>query len=472
MAVKYKKLKHHTEAERFYSLFYKEPSALLDSSLQNQYGRYSIAGRYPYLTVEEYGGRLRVNGKERQESLLDFLAEHMKKHLEENPTELPMIAGAVGYLTYDYGREMELPPSQNRQGPDMPEGLFRFYDLYIIEDLEKKETWVCTEEKLHDLAWYIRETEKLERQLETQGQQRREEPCQGQNTELVADRTEVCSDFGREEYLRAIDEMIGHIRAGDIYIANMTRQIRVLAETEPYQVFRRLRKQNPSPFGAYLGGDDFSVVCASPERFLEVRGRQAETRPIKGTRPRGGTPEEDRRLRKELEQSDKDRSELLMIVDLERNDLNRVCRPGSVRVTELFAVEEYATVFHLVSTVHGMLQEGYSVSDLLRAAFPGGSITGAPKIRAMEIIEDLEKSRRGLYTGTIGYLSLDGDCDLNIVIRTAVHQDGVWYLGAGGGITCESEPDFEYEETWQKAKAVVAAIAGITTEEAEKIWNG
>lgn len=194
------------------------------------------------------------------------------------------------------------------------------------------------------------------------------------------------------------------------------------------------------------------------ERFLQVRDGVIETRPIKGTRKRGSTPQEDAALRKELQESSKDRSELLMIVDLERNDLNHVCEPGSVQVTEHFAVEAYATVFHLVTTIIGKMKENLPFTDLIRAAFPGGSITGAPKIRAMEIIDELEHDRRGLYTGSMGYISLDGNCDFNIVIRTAVHQDGVYHLGVGGGITCESELEFEYEETLQKAKAVLEAI--------------
>jgi para-aminobenzoate synthetase component 1 len=189
-----------------------------------------------------------------------------------------------------------------------------------------------------------------------------------------------------------------------------------------------------------------------------VRGGRVETRPIKGTRKRGSTPKEDALLRRELEQSKKDKSELLMIVDLERNDLNRVCVPGSVRVTELFAVEEYATVFHLISNIVGELGPEMTVMDLLEAAFPGGSITGAPKLRAMEIIDELEHGGRNLYTGSMGYLSLDGDCDFNIVIRTALCQDGIYYLGVGGGITCESEPEFEYEETLQKARALLEAL--------------
>ena len=252
--------------------------------------------------------------------------------------------------------------------------------------------------------------------------------------------------------------MIRYIIEGDIYIANMTQRLDVMSDREPLAVFEHLRTHNPSPFGGYLDCGDHQIICASPERFLRLRDGVVETRPIKGTRKRGETPEEDEVLRRELEQSEKDKSELLMIVDLERNDLNRVCRPGSVEVTELFTVETYATVFHLVSNIRGELAQGSDVTDLLRAAFPGGSITGAPKYRAMEIIDELEHGKRGLYTGSIGYLTLDGECDLNIVIRTVFHRDGRYHLGVGGGITAESDLEFEYEETLQKAKAVLEAL--------------
>ena len=205
--------------------------------------------------------------------------------------------------------------------------------------------------------------------------------------------------------------MIQYIIEGDIYIANMTQRLSIACAKPPLDLFFSLRDSNPSPFGAYLDYDDFQIVCASPERFLQMKNGHVQTRPIKGTRKRGATPEEDLLMRRELEQSEKDKSELLMIVDLERNDLNRVCRPGSVKVTELFTVEEYATVFHLVSNVEGDLLPDKTVVDLLESAFPGGSITGAPKYRAMEIIDELERGQRGLYTGSIGYLTLDNCCD-------------------------------------------------------------
>ena len=240
---------------------------------------------------------------------------------------------------------------------------------------------------------------------------------------------------------------------------NLTQRLMIDSKKTPLEVFAYLRRFNPSPFGAYLNFENFEIVSASPERFIKMKNRVIETRPIKGTRKRGITEAEDLALKNELANSEKDKSELLMIVDLERNDLNRICELKSVVVDELFEVETYSTVFHLVSTIRGKLKEEYSFVNLLRATFPGGSITGAPKIRAMEIIDELENSRRDLYTGSIGYISFNGDCDLNIVIRTAIHQDGKYYLGVGGGITCESELEFEYEETLQKAKAILEAIA-------------
>lgn len=269
---------------------------------------------------------------------------------------------------------------------------------------------------------------------------------------------QIHPNFEKEEYKQAVDRMIRYIIEGDIYIANMTQQLTIESEKQPLDVFYDLRKNNPSPFGGYLDFGEYQIICASPERFLKMKDRHVNTRPIKGTRKRGETPEEDEMLRQELADSGKDKSELLMIVDLERNDLNRVCTPGSVKVTELFTVEAYATVFHLVSDIEGTLEDGKNVMDLLEATFPGGSITGAPKYRAMEIIDELEHGKRNLYTGSIGYLTLDGSCDFNIVIRTALHKNGKYHLGVGGGITAESDLEFEYEETLQKAKAILDAL--------------
>jgi para-aminobenzoate synthetase component 1 len=469
------KLEKYQSAAAIFSLFEKEKNAVfLDSSLEGEQGRYSIIGRNPYLTVRQEQGTLYVNDIAKKESFEAWMGRYLKEHRQENPTKLPLISGAIGYFTYDYGRKYENIRSRHQDPIQMPEACFCFYDQFMIEDLEKREVYLISNGKTERSAEEWKELKRkidslqdspiqtAENAEDSQGQTSgKTEDLPGQTSQTPGERSKACpveTSFTEQEYEQAVEKTVDYIRQGDVYIMNMTQQFRMKSSQDPYQVFLRLRTQNPSPFGGYFQYGSCQIVCASPERFLKIQDGQVETRPIKGTRKRGATPEEDAALKRELEESEKDRSELLMIVDLERNDLNRVCVPGSVRVTEHFQVEAYATVFHLVSTVVGQMQEEKTAMDVIEAAFPGGSITGAPKIRAMEIIDELERDSRGLYTGTMGYFSLDGNCDFNIVIRTAIHQNGTYYLGVGGGITCESDPEFEYEETLQKAKAVREAI--------------
>ena len=447
-------LERYVPASEVFRLAAKEPGcAFLDSSLVNELGRWSILGLRPYKTlVKEQDGSFTEDSVFHQDT--DFetrLDEFLRLHRDENETALPIVSGAIGYFSYDYGREHMGVPSAEQDVEPIPQARVVFYDLLLIEDCREKRVWLSacgqTEDAEALLARFRRD---IERGME--------EGFPALPDAHATKPITVRPNFEKEEYKAAVDRMIRYIIEGDIYIANMTQRLDVMSDREPLAVFEHLRTHNPSPFGGYLDCGDHQIICASPERFLRLRDGVVETRPIKGTRKRGETPEEDEALRRELEQSEKDKSELLMIVDLERNDLNRVCRPGSVEVTELFTVETYATVFHLVSNIRGELAQGRDVTDLLRAAFPGGSITGAPKYRAMEIIDELEHGKRGLYTGSIGYLTLDGDCDLNIVIRTALHRDGRYHLGVGGGITSESDLEFEYEETLQKAKAVLEAL--------------
>jgi para-aminobenzoate synthetase component 1 len=255
-----------------------------------------------------------------------------------------------------------------------------------------------------------------------------------------------------------------YIIAGDIFQANLSQRFEAPLEEDPWRLYRRLREVNPAPFAAYLEFDGVAVASASPERFLLLdTAGQVETRPIKGTRPRGVSPEHDAALSRALHDSGKDRAENLMIVDLLRNDLSRTCAPGTVRVPELFALEGFRTVHHLVSTVTGTLAPGHEATDLLATTFPGGSITGAPKVRAMEIIAELEPSRRGIYCGSIGYLSVTGAMDTSIVIRTFVCLAGRAFFSAGGGIVADSDPAQEYEETLDKARALIGALAGAVT---------
>ncbi len=472
-----KRLEPYRPAAELFEYFKEEEAAVfLDSSLQGDLGRYSVIGRKPYLSLVQ-SDRLYINGVAAEGRIGEFLKRYLEENREENPTGLPLIAGAIGYFSYDYGRRTAGVPSRFEDQPDLiPEAVWNFYDNLIIEDHEKQEVFLAAGGRLQPAEEEIRHLEALlsaglpdgerqpvalpgagagpgagarsgGRQAETDGGR-----AGGETPRIIPDCT-------KEAYLKSVERMKDYITEGDSYIANLTRQLKIECGKDPYSVFRKLREINPSPFGGYFQYGAFQIVCASPERFLQMDcQRKIRTRPIKGTRKRGSTEAEDRALRRELEESEKDRSELLMIVDLERNDLSRVCEAHTVKVPELFTIEAYASVFHLVAEITGTLKEGEDVMSLMEAAFPGGSITGAPKRRAMEIIDELEQGKRGLYTGSVGYLSLDGRCDFNIVIRTLVHTGGCYHLGVGGGITCESESEFEYEETLQKAKALIEAL--------------
>ena len=445
-----KEMKPARGAAELYTYFAgTDDSVFLDSSLVNKLGRYSVIGAVPYIKLVKEGNDFYINGeKETTCSFETYLKTYLAEHKDKNNTELPIISGAIGYFSYEYGRKLMEVDSAKEDLVSIPDAVLVFYDFYIIEDRQEQRTYLIANGITGEAA-------KLMDEMETRINGK---PVYMQKESDTEYPIEVLPNFAKDEYKQAVDRMIRYIIEGDIYIVNMTQQLTVKSDKVPLDVFYDLRENNPSPFGGYFDYGDFQIVCASPERFLKMQKGHVNTRPIKGTRKRGETPEEDMLMRTELENSEKDKSELLMIVDLERNDLNRVCNPGSVKVTELFTVEEYATVFHLVSDIEGDLEESKNVMDLLEAAFPGGSITGAPKYRAMEIIDEMENNKRNLYTGSIGYLTLDGDCDFNIVIRTALHKDGKYYLGVGGGITAESDLEFEYEETLQKAKAVLQAM--------------
>jgi para-aminobenzoate synthetase component 1 len=262
----------------------------------------------------------------------------------------------------------------------------------------------------------------------------------------------------RDEYAGAFRRVQEHIRVGDCYQVNLTQRFEARADGDPWAAYLRLREINPAPFAAYLDFPDGRVLCSSPELFLRVTGDRVETKPIKGTRPRDTDRARDRALAEALRTSAKDRAENVMIVDLLRNDLGKTCVPGSVRATKLFDVESFASVHQLVSTVEGRLAPDKDALDLLEGCFPGGSITGAPKVRAMQIIEELEPQRRGVYCGAIGYVGYDGDLSLNIAIRTLVQHGDSIYAWAGGGVVADSDVDAEYQESLDKAAALLAVL--------------
>lgn len=458
MPTEVKKINYNGDiADVFFEFKDEFGSVILDSSLKNKYGRFTIIAINPFLEIKEKNGIFNLNTingyniideyKKKFNSTEEFLEYYLKNNFEDNFYDLPLISGLIGYFSYDYGRKFENIKSLHPDETGIPDALFMAYDNFIIKDFNKNNTYITARGVLKSCKDSIDEIEKV------LFKKRKKHLIQKHNKQA-----EYLSNFKKNDYLNAVQKMINYITEGDIYIANMTQHLKIKSDKNPYEVFNYLRENNPSPFGAYMNYKDFQIISASPERFLELKSNEVRTRPIKGTRKRGKDKDEDNLLREELKNSEKDKSELLMIVDLERNDLNRVCTPGTVKVTELFEIEEYATVFHLVSTIVGNLKEDNNFVDLIKASFPGGSITGAPKIRAMEIIDELENSRRNIYTGSLGYISTDGNIDFNIIIRTLLNKDGIYYLGVGGGVTSESKLEFEYEESLQKAKALLEAL--------------
>lgn len=432
----------------------------LDSSQRNDRGRFSIIGLNPFVVLEEDEGITRENGREVNDSFLHRLQYYNTILAQPNPTHLPLLGGALGYFSYDYGRHFEHISTQHVKEEHLPEARFVFYDNLIIEDHLTGETVLTAQGRKEHAFLSLNRLEHmiLEAIGSTEHVQQRKRCCTSHDTLPLR---EVCGTFqcSQAEYEGAVRDIQAEIGEGNAYIINMTQNLTFDSECDPYVVYNCLRTHNPAPFSAYLSYPEASISCSSPERFLSLCGDIVETCPIKGTRARGSSHSEDKRLREELIHSEKDKRELLMIVDLERNDLNRVCEPGSVNVSNHCALEAFATVFHLSSTVRGRLRPDKSLSDLIAATFPGGSISGAPKISAMQLIDRLERGRRGLYTGSIGYVSNDGNAEFNIVIRTIVQEGRRCRVGVGGGITSQSDPHEEYLETLHKARALREALA-------------
>ena len=362
---------------------------------------------------------------------------------------LPFEGGAIGYFGYDLGRRIERLPSIAREADGLPEMCIGVYDWAVVILHERREAWLVGQgrDRATGDNWNA-----LVDALSA--------PCPGGAGEPLAGAGQLSRSLSPAAYGAGFRRILNYIQEGDCYQVNYALRFETPVTGDPWQGYRALRARNPVPFGAYLEYGDFAVLSFSPERFLRLQRGQVETRPIKGTRPRGKTPEDDAALRRELLASEKDRAENLMIVDLLRNDLGRVCKPGSIEVTGLFDVESFPTVHHLVSRISGRLRAGEDAVSLLRACFPGGSITGAPKIRAMEIIEELEPERRGLYCGAIGYLGFNGDMDTNIAIRTLVSQAGRAWFWAGGGIVADSTASAEYAECLSKAGFLIEYFQG------------
>lgn len=439
----------HSELNAFevYNLFKNQKnSILLDSSKEDKnLSKYSFIGINEFMIFETMQSKSYIDGKEVKGDPFNSLEDLINKYKYNLNSDIPFLSGAIGYISYDAGRMLEELPDTSKEDFSIPDIRFIFYKNIIIFDLENNKKYITDidgdDERVKELLNIIHNGNKL-------------------NDREVAEKStnKFYSNFKKEEYKKAVSKLKNYIETGDVYIANMTQRFWCENNKESFSIYEKLRSINKAPFSAFLNFEDFQIISSSPERFIQVKDNKAHTRPIKGTRPRGASLEEDEKNRLELINSEKDKAELLMVVDLERNDFSKVCKPHTVKVTENFKLEEYSTVFHLVSTVEGELKNESSSVKCIKECFPGGSITGTPKIRAMEVIEELEGLKRNLYTGSIGYFDFNGNCDFNIVIRTIIKKDNKAYFGVGGGITYDSIEEDEYNETLDKAKALMRVL--------------
>lgn len=437
-------------AYEIFSIFnHEEEVVFFDSSLEDErLGQYSFLAFNPFLTFRYKDGEVIINNNAFQGDIFEELNKITNEYQVVNKSGLPFIGGGMGYFSYDLVRDLEKIPNLSQETLNIPTCYFNFYDTVIIYDHKQGKVFASAlgikEVKEKSITYIIHKimTDLVNTPFE-----------KGLSKEIA-----FHSKFTKESYIDTVEKVRQYIKNGDVYITNLTHTFTTDIDEAPLTIYKKLRTINPAPFSAIMQLDGFNILSSSPERFLKITNGHVETRPIKGTRPRGKTIEEDERNKEALLNSEKDKSELLMIVDLERNDLSKVCRPYTVKVEGLFELEAYATVYHLAATIKGQLKDSCTAVDCIKACFPGGSITGTPKIRSMQIIEELEPTRRNIYTGCIGYLGFDGNADMNIVIRTIVEKDGQVFIGVGGGVTWESDCLEEYQETLDKASALFASI--------------
>jgi para-aminobenzoate synthetase component 1 len=431
-------------------------------------GRYSFVTADPFDWIESRGDSVTIDGQKRRIcNPFSLLAERLARHQIPTHAGLPPFqGGAAGLFGYDLCHHIERlprPPIDEFQTPDMAVG---FYDWVVAFDHADDRAWLIStglpevdpRRRRQRAGARLRYVQELLNRDPPQFLMPDCLPISLSASHPIQGILGLASNFTRQAYLAAARRAIEYVHAGDCFQVNIAQRLVYPQREHSLNLYGRLRERNAAPSAGYFDLGEFVIASASPERFLLLQDNEVETRPIKGTRQRGWTPEEDFARADELLESDKDRAENVMIVDLLRNDLGRVCEYGSVRVEAVCRVESFRTVHHLVSEVRGRLRHGLGPVDLLKAAFPGGSVTGAPKIRAMEIIAELEPTARGPYCGSLGYIGFDGTMDTNILIRTFTVGKGWVQFPVGGGIVADSDPDREYEETWHKAEGLLRAL--------------
>ncbi|MEC6906450.1 aminodeoxychorismate synthase component 1 [Photobacterium piscicola] len=415
--------------------------------------RYDILVADPLATIESQFDTTYIkfsNGDQRSTTDDPFAVINALQHelLPPLSTELdlPFLGGALGYFSYDLGRRVEKIATTANHDIHLPDMAVGIYDWALIVDHKLQQTWLIEPKNSHRLVWLNQQQEQA---ITLQSNN------QNKTFQLTSSWS---SNMTKEDYCNKFNNIQSYLLSGDCYQINLAQRFKASYQGDEWQAYCRLDAANGAPFSSFIRTNDSAILSVSPERFLQLKQENIETKPIKGTRPRSKNIIEDNANAQALQLAPKDRAENVMIVDLLRNDIGRVATPGSVRVPALFAIESFPAVHHLVSTVTGKLASHYSATDLLRACFPGGSITGAPKVRAMEIIEELEPHRRSVYCGSIGYISRCGTMDTNIAIRTLVAYQHNLYAWAGGGIVADSDAESEYQETLDKLSKILPTL--------------
>jgi aminodeoxychorismate synthase component I len=486
----------YTEPFMVYESLGCQPNSILLESVKGPYkiARYSFIASDPYLIFKVKNGEIKIEVKkirswEDKDSStsqpLNFLASqhsvsfrHPLERLKElitaypqkpEPELPPFYGGAIGLLSYDFVRYIENIPKKAVDDLRIPDAHFFIADRLIAFDHMQKKAWLIISPGVRDtelgyrdishIDWDKAYEEAVER-LKAKGERR--EDISKPFALTPSPFASLNYEMSKEQYMDIVKKAKEYIAAGDIFQANLSQRISAyIGHRNPWEIYKVLRRINPSPFAAYADFGDYQIVSSSPERLIRVKDGVIETRPIAGTRPRGKDLKEDEVMRAELLLNGKERAEHIMLIDLERNDIGRVSEYGSVVVDELMITEDYSHVIHIVSNVRGILRNDKTCFDVIRAAFPGGTITGVPKVRCMEIIDELESSARGPYTGSLGYIGFSGNMDLNIIIRTFVIKNKTAYVQAGAGIVADSDPEREYHETLKKAEALIKTLENL-----------
>lgn len=459
----------------FESLRFRNMPILLDSSSEGDpQSQFSFIVFDPFIVVQAKNKKVEITRSGQKSETINkdpFIV--MRELLQEyeigyQEAPFPFIGGAVGYLGYDLKDYIEDIASCAHDDYNMSDLLWGFYDSVIVFEHRSGCFYLsCCDfgsNGQHDDNRDIESRLDLLKEIITKSENMSHMPMKNDEPPICRksrENNDVNWNYTKESYLSTIQKAIDYIYEGDIFQVNLSQRFSMPFHGDSWDLYKTLRTGNPAPFSAYMHNNDVAIACSSPETFLELRDRTVITRPMKGTIRRGNSIPADAIQKEKLCISEKDKAELAMIVDMERNDIGRVCEVGSVHVIDERTIETYATVFQGVATVGGTLRKDKDCLDLIRACFPGGSITGAPKIRAMEIIEELEPTKRALYTGSIGYIDFRGNMHLNIVIRTIIVINGTAYLQVGGGIVADSEPEKEYAETLDKARALRSALDNI-----------